>query len=109
MEMWSEIDSPNIQMEMSSRLNRLRTSTYDDLKALPDSRNETVAICGEEVVFTTYRDLIDNEELEIVLQASRLQKDSMLAKRGQVAAEGFRITPNGKILPLPEGTIYYYK
>lgn len=109
MNIWTEIETPDILRELSSRLDQLRTVPFEELKALPEVTNEKATVGGQEVAFTTYRETEDNGSIEIVLQASISQSKASFLKRSQVSAEGFRMTPTGEVLPLPKGTIYPYK
>ena len=109
MKIWTEIESSNILLQLSSQLDRLKDIPFEELAVFPEVTNETVTIDDQDVIFTTYREMEENGDIEIVLQASSSLPNISISKRAQVSAEGFRMTPSGEILPLPKGTIYYYK
>ncbi len=109
MNVWTEIEAPDILKELANRLDQLRRIPFEELKALFEVTNEKATIGSQEVAFTLYRETEDNGNIEVVLQASISQSRTSFLKRAQVSAEGFTMTPGGEILPLPQGTIYYYK
>lgn len=108
MEIWTEIDSPDIIQELTSRLDALRKLPFNHLREMPEFSEESVRIGEMEVTFTTYRNTEDNGNVGIVVQARIPRRDGVLMKHAQVLADGFKMTCNGKTEPLPKKVLYSY-
>jgi hypothetical protein len=100
MHIWTSIDSPAVLSEFASRLNKLRETPYSKLRALPESVGDSVTIDDRDITFTTYRKIVENDDLEIVLHISIPLRDLVFTKVDRVFADGFLIAPDGETRPL---------
>lgn len=108
MQVWTEIESPLILKEISSRLSELKKLSFARLKELPEISSDSTRIGESEVTFTTYRDIEENGNLEIVVQASVKQGDGVILKHKQVSADGFGVSSDGEVHVLSKDTLYFY-
>jgi hypothetical protein len=108
MNIWTSIHPPAIKKEFESRFNRLRTTPYKHLKELPEYSSDTIKIDNRDITFTTYRNITEEDGLEIVLKISMPAGKLLFTKVGYVTADGFSVTANGKTESLPKEVLYDY-
>jgi hypothetical protein len=85
------------------RLERLRKLSFIELGGLPEVQEETERVGKHELKVTTYRDVLPDERLRIVVQ--------VYLRRflgGSITADGFIVGSDGDHKPVPEEMIWEF-
>ena len=93
--------------EMARQLESLRPLPFAELMALPASTTEMSKIRGRKVDVTTYRDVLADGRLRIVVQVFVRGPWFGLGFRW-VTAQGFVVGHDGSVAAIPYGELYEF-
>jgi hypothetical protein len=99
------IINKQITASVKSQLAELRSKSYEELEALPESHTSTIEIARKRVTFTIYRERRANGETLVVVQAHR---DRLFGIWASVFVEGFISSASGVKVDAPEESLWEY-
>jgi|SRR6266496_5221791 hypothetical protein len=86
------------------RVQSLRARSFSELCALPSHESEVVRVGDQEVSVCTYRDMLPDGRVRIVVQAYRYR----FLGAGTMTADGFIMSPDGAVSDVPEKMMYEF-
>jgi hypothetical protein len=86
------------------RVPPLKARSFLELCALPASKCEDVQVGDQAVNVCTYRDILPDGRVRIVVQAYRYR----VLGAGTMIAEGFIMAPDGSVSEVPEKMMYEF-
>ena len=86
------------------RVPPLKACSFSDLCTLPPHKSEVLRVGDQEVSVCTYRDMLPDGRVRIVVQAYRYR----LLGAGTMTADGFIMSPDGSVGEVPEKMIYEF-
>ena len=95
-----------VQAELAARVDVLLQRSHAELERLPACEPILVRHHGVEITFTTYRDVLDDGLIQIIMHASTLQRRTLFSKANMVLAKGFRMTRDRHIQDVPDRDLY---
>jgi acylphosphatase len=99
-----KIRADEVRAIASSKLDRLRQMSHAILAALPPCTSEVTQLEDQEVNTATWRDLLPDGRVRIVVQAYRYR----LLETGTMAAVGFTVSSDGVASDLQPEDLYEY-
>jgi hypothetical protein len=93
-----------LQQVTARRLEPLRVLSFAELSALPEVREDTEQIGKREIQVATYRDVLPDGRLRIVVQAYLHRFLGI----GSITADGFIIASDGALTPVPQEMIWEF-
>ncbi len=99
----TEAKPTELQQVTGRRLERLRALSFVELSALPEVREDTEQLGKREIRVATYRDVLPDGRLRIMVQAYLHRFLGI----GSITADGF-IAPDGALTPVPQEMIWEF-
>ena len=93
-----------LQQAAARRLERLRVLSFVELSALPDVREDTEQLGKREIQVATYRDVLPDGRLRIVVQTYLHHFLGI----GSITADGFIVAVDGALTPVPQEMIWEF-
>lgn len=103
----SEVRIEEVESLVKHRLGELRRRSFAELRSLAPWATEHVPLGTNTVRLTTYCERLPDGRLEIVVQGSHSDALDRLVWIG-VRAEGFWVSSDGHMEPLPDARRFYY-
>lgn len=93
-----------LQRVTARRLERLRVLSFVELSALPEVREDTEQLGKREIQVATYRDVLPDGRLRIMVQAYLHRFLGI----GSITADGFIIASDGALTAVPQEMIWEF-
>ena len=102
--MSSTVKPNEVQDVATRRVERLRHLSFAQVSALPERVDETEAVCDREVAVATYRDLLPDGRIRVVVQAYFHRFLGI----GTMTADGFIIAPDSSRSAVPQEMMWEF-
>ena len=99
-----KVTPAEVQAIADERVPPLKVRSFSHLCALPPHKSEVVHVGDQEVKVCTYREMLPDGRVRIVVQAYRYR----LLGVGTMTADGFIMSPDGVVSEVPEKMMYEF-